>query len=225
MSALRAPACSRGGSTCEMPATETRGGERGGVVVAKHKGSATHTPSPQPPQSAPFPKPSSGEVPPWRWESRSCETCQGGPLAPEPLRIPQAPHPHPSVLHAHYLLSTKGDWSCKCSSKTHPEPPPPTFQPERRPRPHLPGNAGVQQGGLLRRRAARLQCPVLGGGVARLSLALALRACLSGCLGPSLVLPLCVFVGDGRRCPLGLRKGSGSIEGSWKSGGDRKSVV
>lgn len=150
-----------------------------------------------------------------------CETCQGGPLAPEPLSIPQAPHPHPSVLHTHYLLSTKGDWPCKCSSKTRPEPPPPTFQPERRPRPHLRGNAGVQQGGLLRRRAGRLWCPVLGGGVARLSLALALRACLSGCLGPSLVLPLCVFVGNGRRCPLGPGKGSGSIEGSWKSGGVR----
>lgn len=52
-------------------------------------------------------------------------------------------------------------------------------------------------------------------------MALALGGCLSGCLGPSLVPPLCVCVGDGRRCPLGLGKGSRSIEGSWKLGGVR----
>lgn len=102
-----------------------------------------HTPSFEAAQAAspPLPKQSSRGVPRWGWGSRLYATCQGGASAPQPLPILKAlaspaPH-HPSVPHMHYLLSTKGDWSCKCSSKDPFGALTPTFQLEHRPRPHL----------------------------------------------------------------------------------------
>lgn len=129
------------------------------------------------------------------------------PARRNPPSIPGAPT---LTLHAHYLRSTKGDRPCKRSSKTRPGPPPPTFQPERRPRPNPEKRQG-ETGRAARGRAGRLGCPALGGGLSRLSPALA-RELASLVVSVHLQLYPCVRLLGW----LALSPRPRGSEGSWK---------
>ena len=157
--------------------------------MTKHKGSITHThthTSPQTLQSAPSPSGAGGAA--------RVKPAKVAPARRNPPSIPGAPAP---TLHAHYLRSTKGDWPCKRSSKTRPGPPPPTFQPERPPHPPGPPtrNAWVWWGGPLGGRAGRLGCPALGGGLPRLSPALARELASLGVSGHLQLYPCVRLLG------------------------------
>lgn len=174
--------------------------------MTKHKGSS-HTPPRRSPCGPPVLKRGGRGFTDGGWRGRVFETYQAGPSAPEPLSMPRLPPPpaaHCSELHTRYVLSTKGDRLCTSSSRTRPELPTPTFQPER-PRAPPPQKRWVKPEGCSRARQPLLPSS-RGRGVPPLS-----SACLPRCLWPPLVPPLCVFVGGGTCCPLGPGRGSGSL--------------